>query len=186
MAIRPRQRKGIGTVITTLVILIASVLLGAGVVFFGGSVFKANAENDGIKVSNAHIWVASNGTSSVASLVVQNTGGNPVSINSIMLRGISVPVNSIYYNTADATQTNVQRELTRDFSLSSIDVTGTAPEEAFTHAIGQITLSQGQAAIIYVANPGNITALDINQAFTMNVQAGQSSATLSNVPVLFS
>lgn len=184
MALRPKQRKGIGTVITTLIILIASVVLGAGVIFFGGSIFEANAEDDGIKTSNGHIWVATNGTSSVASLVVQNTGGSVISINSIMVRGMAVPTSSIYYNTVDATATNIQRELTSDFSLNAIEVTGSAPEEAFTHAVNQISLSQGQAAIIYIANPGQVTALDVNQAFTVNVQAGSATATLSGVDVV--
>lgn len=186
MALRAKQRKGIGTVITTLIILIASVALGAGVIFFGGSMFEANAENDGIKISNAHIWVAPNGTSSVASVVVQNTGGRVVSIDSITVRGMPVPTSSIYFNTADATAANIQRELRSDFSLSAVDVTGSVPEEAFTQAVNRVSLIQGQAAIIYMANAGSVTALDVNQAFTVNVQAGKATATLSGVDVIFS
>ena len=186
MTLRPKQRRGIGTVITTLIILIASVVLGAGVIFFGGSMFQGNTENDAIKISNAHIWVASNGTNSVASLVVQNTGGKVVSINSITVRGMSVPTSSMYYNLADATATNIQRELTSDFSLNSIDVTGSAPEETFNQAVNQISLSQGEAVIIYMANPGSITALDINQAYTVNVQAGKATATMAGVDVIIS
>jgi hypothetical protein len=184
MALRSKQRKGIGTVITTLIILIASVVLGAAVIFFGGSIFEANAENDGIKTSNGHIWVATNGTSSVASLVVQNTGDTVVSLSSITVRGMAVPTSSIYFNTVDATATNIQRELTSDFSLTSVDVTGSAPEETFTHAVNQISLSQGQAVIIYIADPGQVTALDMNQEFTVNVQAGGATVTLSGVDVV--
>ena len=184
MALRSKQRKGIGTVITTLIILIASVVLGAGVIFFGGSIFEANAENDGIKTSNGHIWVATNGTSSVASLVVQNTGDTVVSLSSITVRGMAVPTSSIYFNTVDATATNIQRELTSDFSLTSVDVTGSAPEETFTHAVNQISLSQGQAVIIYIVNPGQVTALDMNQQFTVNVQANGATVTLSGVDVV--
>jgi hypothetical protein len=179
-----RKRKGIGTVITTLIILIASVVLGAGVIFFGGSLFQTNTENESIQVSNAHIWVSPlNGTSSVAGFVVQNTGGKVVSIQSIAVRGVSVPVGSWYYNTANATASNVMKSLKPDFSLNAVDVTGAAPEETFIQASGPISVSQGQAVFIYVANPGNIKSLDSGLAFNINVQAGKSTASLASVSV---
>jgi hypothetical protein len=183
MSLRIRKRKGIGTVITTLIILIASVVLGAGVIFFGGSLFQTNTENESIQVSNAHIWVAPNGTSSAAGFVVQNTGGKVVAIQGITTRGISVPQTSWYYNTANATADNVMKALKSDFSLNSVDVTGAAPEEAFIQATGPISLAQGQAVFIYVANPGGIKALDSGLAFNINVQAGKASASLASVSV---
>ena len=62
MEFKFQKRRGIGTVITTLIILIASVVLGAGVIFFGGSLFQTNTQNESIQVSNAHIWVGANAT----------------------------------------------------------------------------------------------------------------------------
>jgi hypothetical protein len=179
-----RKRKGIGSVITTLIILIASVVLGAGVIFFGGSLFQNNTNNESIKVSNAHIWVSPvNGTTSVAAFVVQNTGDKPLAVHSVNIRGISAPLSSWYYNTADATATNVIRELRSDFNLSAVDVNGAAPEEAFIQATGPVSINQGQAVIIYVANPGNITVMDSGHAFNLNVQAGKASGALAAVSV---
>src|SRR5574339_504781 len=119
MEFKFQKRRGIGTVITTLIILIASVVLGAGVIFFGGSLFQTNTENEAIQVSNAHIWVGANATGtpnpdSVAGFVVQNTGGKVVSIQSITVRGQSVPTASWYYDKADAIAANIQREITAD------------------------------------------------------------------------
>jgi hypothetical protein len=179
MEFKFQKRRGIGTVITTLIILIASVVLGAGVIFFGGSLFQTNTENEAIQVSNTHIWVAPNGTKSVAGFVVQNTGGKVVSIQSITIRGQSVATSNWYYNNANATAANIQRELKSDFNLNQVDVTGAAPEEAFIQATGPVSLTQGQAAFIYLANPAGITAIDSGLAFTMNVQAGKASAVQS-------
>ena len=181
MEFKFQKRRGIGTVITTLIILIASVVLGAGVIFFGGSLFQTNTENEAIQVSNTHIWVAANGSKSVAGFVVQNTGGKVVAIQGITIRGQSVPTSSWYYNSSStvATATNIQREITSDFVLAQIEVTGAAPVETFTLATGPISLTQGQAAFIYLANPAGITAIDSGLAFTMNVQAGKSSAVQS-------
>ena len=185
MSLTMRKRKGIGTVITTLIILIASVVLGAGVIFFGGSLFQNNTNDEAIQISNAHIWVApNNGTTSVAAFVVQNTGGKVVSIHSVTIRGMSVPIDSWYYNTVDATAANVLRELRSDFNLNAIDVTGTLPEEVFVHATAPVTITQGQAVIVYVANPGSITAMDSNLAFNVSVHAGKASTSLAGVDVI--
>src|SRR5262245_48582530 len=90
MTQRFQKRKGIGNVITTLIILIASVVLGAGVIFFGGSMFQTNTQSESIKVSNVHSWV--NSTDATTAFVVQNTGSKAVTINSINFRGVGVPL----------------------------------------------------------------------------------------------
>jgi hypothetical protein len=179
MALKFRERRGLGSVITTLIILIASVVLAAGVIFFGGSLFQTNTENESIQASNTHIWVSPNGTSSVAGFVVQNTGGKVVSVQKITIRGQSVPTGSWWYNNTQtvATASNIQTELKYDGTLSTVDVrASTAGEEQFTLATGPISLEQGEAMFVYLANPAGITAIDSGLAFTMNIQAGKASA----------
>ena len=178
MALKFRERRGLGSVITTLIILIASVVLAAGVIFFGGSLFQTNTENEAVRVSNVHIWVAPNGTDSVAGFVVQNTGGKVVSVQKITIRGQSVPTGSWWFNNDPvvATASNIQRELTYDPTLIGINVDGVAGDEVFTLATGPISLEQGEAMFLYVEDPAGIAAIDSGLAFTMNVQAGKASA----------
>ena len=175
-----QKRRGIGTVITTLIVLIASVVLGAGVIFFGGSLFQTNTETEAIQVSNENIWVATNGTSSVGAFVVQNTGGKVVSIQSISIRGQSVPTTSWWFNTANATAANIQRELIFDGQVSNgVNVNGVAGDEVFTLATGPISIAQGKAVIIYLANPSGIQSIDSGLSFNMNILAGKASAVKS-------
>ncbi|MEM3159425.1 MAG: hypothetical protein QXJ74_01445 [Nitrososphaera sp.] len=176
-----QKRRGIGTVITTLIVLIASVVLGAGVIFFGGSLFQTNTETEAVQVSNEHIWVATNGTNSVGAFVVQNTGGKVVSLQSISVRGQSVPTSAWWYNTADATAANIQRELTYgDGNLfNGQDVTGDATPDTFLKATGPISIQQGKAVIIYLDDPSGITSIDSGLSFNMNIQAGKASAVKS-------
>jgi hypothetical protein len=176
-----QKRRGIGTVITTLIVLIASVVLGAGVIFFGGSLFQTNAQSESIKVTNSHVWVSNNNTS-VAAFAVQNTGGKPVSLNAISIRGLSVPTASWYYNTnsADASAANIQREFVHDFVPSDgVNVDGLAGAEGFTQAAGPISMNQGEAKIIYLLDPANIDAIDAGNNMTFSIQAGQASAVQS-------
>jgi hypothetical protein len=187
MEFKFQKRRGIGTVITTLIILIASVVLGAGVIFFGGSLFQTNTENEAIQVSNSHIWVGANATGtpnpdSVAGFVVQNTGGKVVSIQSITVRGQSVPNSQWYYNSALATATNTQKELRweTNFDLADYDLDGDgADDDALTKATGPISLNQGQAVFIFLDSPAGINSLDTGLAFTVNIAAGKSSAVQS-------
>ncbi|MGI0016347.1 MAG: hypothetical protein ACREBU_23245, partial [Nitrososphaera sp.] len=95
MEFKFQKRRGLGTVIATLIILIASVILGAGVIFFGGSMFQTNTQQESIKVSNSHIWVSGTNTTSTAAFAVQNVGGKPVSITAISIRGLSVPLDKV-------------------------------------------------------------------------------------------
>jgi hypothetical protein len=180
-----RKRRGIGTVITTLIILIASVVLGAGVIFFGGSMFQTNTQNESIQVSNTHIWVSPSGTSSIAAFAVHNTGGKVVAIQSVMIRGMEVPFTSWYYNNSAsvANAANIQRAFVADFTPIAVNVDGLAGEEQFTQATGAISLAQGQAVIIYVSDPAGIDAIDSGQAFNLTVHAGRASSSVASVSV---
>jgi hypothetical protein len=170
------RRRGIGNVITTLIILIASVVLGAGVIFFGGSMFQTNTQAESIKVSNVHTWVNSNGTS-VTAFAIQNTGSKAVTISSISMRGLPV-ANNQWWSCAPATcgtATNVNTDLNTQYHPS----TGVPlASGSVVMTSGSVSLSQGQATIVYVTNAGSIAPLDAGNTYSLQVQAGQSIAVL--------
>ena len=174
MTFKFQKRRGIGNVITTLIILIASVVLGAGVIFFGGSMFQTNTQSESIKVSNVHTWVANNGTS-VTALAVQNTGSKALTINSISYRGLPVPQASWYSLTdqSQATSTNINTELTVDYDPSD-GVTLASGAALMTS--GSVSLTQGGATIVYVVEAGNINAIDAGNTYSLQLTAGQANA----------
>jgi hypothetical protein len=175
MEFKFQKRRGIGNVITTLIILIASVVLGAGVIFFGGSMFQTNTQSESLKVTNVHSWVNPTTDVSVTAFAVQNTGSKPITINSISLRGLPVPTSSWYSlsNQSLATQTNVNTELTVDYSPVG-GITLASGAAAMTS--GAISLAQGGATIVYVEEAGNINAIDAGNTYSLQIQAGQATA----------
>jgi hypothetical protein len=185
MEFKFQKRRGIGNVITTLIILIASVVLGAGVIFFGGSMFQSNTGSESVEISNAHVWVGVNGTNqeeAVAAFVLQNTGDKVVSLQTIQLRGQSVPTSSWHYNTALATAANTQRELVweANFDLGDYDLDGDgADDDVLTEATGPVSLAQGDAIFIFLDSPAGLGALDVGNQLTMQIQAGGSTAVQS-------
>jgi hypothetical protein len=107
-----------------------------------------------------------------------------VSIQSITVRGQSVPTNQWYYNNSQsiASAANTQRELTWETNFNLVngyDLNGAAGQEQLTRATGPISLSQGQAAFIFLDSPANISSLDTGLAFTVNIAAGKASAVQS-------
>lgn len=172
---RVQKRKGIGNVITTLIILIASVVLGAGVIFFGGSMFQTNTQSESIKVSNVHTWVNSNGTT-VTAFAVQNTGSKAVAINSISLRGLPIPQTSWYSCTNPtlcATSTNINTDLPTQYNpTSGVPLGGTN----YAMQTGPVSLTQGQAQVVYMTGAGNIGTIDAGNTYSLQVQSGQAIA----------
>lgn len=184
MEFKFQKRRGIGNVITTLIILIASVVLGAGVIFFGGSMFQSNTQNEAIQISNVHAWYKDTADADgQLAFVVKNVGGKVVSINSISLRGTEIPVSSWFYNNTQSIMTvgNTQTPLPYDTdgTLSSVTFGNPPTAKSFTNAQGPVSLAQGESAIFYVKNPASITATDIGVTYTLNVQAGGASAVQS-------
>jgi hypothetical protein len=171
MTYKFQKRRGIGNVITTLIILIASVVLGAGVIFFGGSMFQSNTQSESVKVSNVHSWV--DDTDAVTAFAIQNTGSKAVTINSINMRGLSVPTSLWYFNNT-ATASQVQTELTF----------GTTADFTFDVSAGAspLSLDQGEAAIVYLigasngTGPGQMRPLDAGNTYSLQIQAGQATA----------
>jgi len=51
------KRKGISTVLTTVIILVASVVLGSGVVLYGTSIFQTVAQQESVEVQGIQLWV---------------------------------------------------------------------------------------------------------------------------------
>jgi hypothetical protein len=140
--------------------------------------FQTNTQQESLKVTNVHSWVASNGTGnnnvvSVTAFAVQNTGSKPIAINSISMRGFSVP-NTEWYSCGPTcgTLNNINTELTADYDTANINLGDGVT--AFT--AGPIGLAQGEATIVYVEEAGNLAPIDAGNTYALQLQAGQVSA----------
>ncbi len=103
------KRKGLSTVLTTVIILVASVVLGSGVVLYGTSMFQTVAQQESIEVQGIQIWV--NATDplgdSWGAAGVRNDGDKILAVDTISIKGVTVPFASWYY---DSDQTRVSLE----------------------------------------------------------------------------
>src|SRR5712692_552465 len=100
MFTRTKSRKAISVVLTTLIILVASVVLGTGVVLYGTSLFQTNSQSSGLAVQGAHVWV--NATTGMTTTYVwgaaeiRNSGDKILAVSEISVRGTQIPFASWY------------------------------------------------------------------------------------------
>jgi hypothetical protein len=203
------KRKGISTVLTTVIILVASVVLGSGVVLYGTSMFQTVAQQESIEVQGTQLWVNATDAAGDAwgAAGVRNNGDKILSVDTISIKGTTVPFGNWYFD-QDQTRVSVanfQSQFVHEGSdgagtmmnnSTSIDAIacGTAlsidfdggdsgePTLCLARGSGPVGLNPGDRAIIYFQLPtGKITTLDAGASTTLNIFAGEAGAPLSTI-----
>jgi len=176
---RTNKRKAISTVLTTMIILVASVVLGTGVVIYGTSLFQTGAQQEAIATQGIKVWVNSTDTDGIAwgAVGVRNSGDKLVSVDSIIVRGAAVPFTQWYVerNQTAVTTDNFQSQYVENNNDGSdkmkdstsfsgvslcaasattvrIDFDGSGsnkPSLCLTQATGPTALNPGERMIIY-------------------------------------
>ncbi len=113
---KPKNRKAISAVLTTLIILVASVVLGTGVVLYGTSLFQTGSQSSGISAQGVHVWLnATSGkpTYTWGAAEIRNSGDKILSVDQINVRGTQIPFANWYYdsNPTRVTTANFQSQL---------------------------------------------------------------------------
>ena len=125
MFLKTKNRKALSAVLTTLIILVASVVLGTGVVLFGTSLFQTNSQSSSLDVQGVHVWLNSKSSPTYAwgAAQIRNGGDKILSVDQISVRGSQIPYSNWYVDSssADVTAANFQSQ------LNYTTTTGTTP-----------------------------------------------------------
>lgn len=175
-------------VLTTLIIVVASVVLATATSLFGTSLYQTSSQQQGLEISNVYLWQGQNATSggcagspppspntcliAEGALVIRNTGDRTTAIDSIKVRGVSVPFHSWYASSAiDSTWVNFQKAfqymVNPDTELD-IDKDGN-PDLSAGGLIKQdapMVLDPGAGVMIYFILPGSNDMDETNDALT--------------------
>jgi hypothetical protein len=87
------KKRAISTVLTTVIILVSSVVLGSGVVLYGTSLFQGGTQTENITVSGTKVWVHTTAPEGLAwgASGIRNTGDKVVAVDKIQIRGVDIP-----------------------------------------------------------------------------------------------
>lgn len=188
------RKRGISTVLTTIIILVASVVLGSGVVLYGTSLFQGGTQTEAITVTGAKLWVDPTNSNGFAwgAFAVRNSGDKIVSLDKIQVRGTDVPFAQWYPDTTVTTtlmQQAFQLNTLSSANKPSADTISGCTTETVRQLItgttgicanaasGPLSLSPGDTAIVYFAlNNGTLSSLDSGASSSLNVFAGKVGA----------
>ena len=197
------RKRAISTVLTTVIILVSSIVLGTGVVLYGTSLFQSSAQSESISVSGLKLWVHDSDIEGLAwgAAKIRNTGDKVVSVDKISIRGTDIPFSQWYADTT-VNATTFQLALNHTgwsgtagrllddttCSTASIIEIGLSSEKTddssicANPAIGPIGLSPGDSAIIYfkLLN-GTIISLDTGHTSSVSIFAGKTGVPLSAI-----
>ncbi len=190
------KNRALSTVLTTVIILVASVVLGSGVVLYGASLFQGGTQQESISVSNVKVWVHGTDSNGLAwgAAGVRNTGDKVLSVDKIQIRGADIPYAQWYPDTTvsaalfqqalnhtgwsgTAGLLNTQASATTCTTETvRIDLGGSATDDICANAgSGPISLSPGGSAVIYFKlNNGTLSSLDSGVNTTVNIFAGKT------------
>ena len=197
------KKRAISTVLTTVIILVSSVVLGSGVVLYGTSLFQSGTQSESISVSDIQVWVHATDQNGIAwgAAGVRNTGDKVVSIDKIQIRGSDIPFTQWYVDSTISTSV-FQKALNHtgwdsNFNpakstsptdctsggftgLIAIDTDTSGPLTDCIQAIqasGPISMDPGGTVIVYFQlNNGTLTSLDSGINTSVNIFAGKAGA----------
>ena len=150
-----KGKKGLSTVVTTLIILVVSVLLATVVTYYAINMTTTRVQEENLRISKAHIWADSSGAQ--AAFVIVNIGGRDTLIDKIQVRGQDMDWTDVWYNrTTSAPLTDPT--LVSNFTASGL-----------TNAGADLSLKSGQCLVMYIDSPGTITVGDVGVTCSITV-----------------
>ena len=123
--IKPKNRKAISAVLTTIIILVASIVLGTSTVAYSTSLFQSGVQQQSVQIQGIKTWVNSTATSGIGwgAFSVKNTGDKILSVSSISIRSVSIPFAN-WYADSNQTEVNSGSNLQANFNYTKNDQNG--------------------------------------------------------------
>jgi FlaG/FlaF family flagellin (archaellin) len=170
------SRKGLSTVVTTLIILVVAVLLASIVTFYAINVVTTRVQEESLQIFKQHLW--HNGTTyAEGAFLIINTGGRDVVIDKISVRGQESAWTTVYYNKTTNTISNDLYYIVPNLNgtLLGQGVTLGVTTYSLSQASNDLILRSGWSMIVYTTNPDSISVNDIGvtvgfTVFTANAQ----------------
>jgi hypothetical protein len=151
-------------------------------------VVSTRVQEESLTVSKAHIWhnaTATAGTSSycIASLMVINTGGRDVVLNTIAVRGQTSPWNDstsssqkfvAYCTTNDPISGDLNYVPNFNYTGGTNYDTIGSTQYNFTVANSDLILKSGSTMLLYVINPDSISVNDVGLTVGITLHTAQA------------
>jgi len=169
-----KSKKGLSTVVTTLIILVVSVLLATVVTFYAINATTTRVQEEYLQIKELHVWCNNSGYSEAA-FIITNTGGRDTVIEKITIRGREQSWSKVYYWKLSEDE-NLPPKLEWVGKPADLnDKYGAIFYNASQQQISALSLRSGASMVVYIFGIDNISTSDIGVTvgvvvFTANAQ----------------
>jgi len=161
-----KNSRGLGEVVSTLILLVVAVLLTTVVAYYATNVTMTRTEMEEVRLTDDHVWVNSSGA--VGAFKLQNLGGRDLLIDKFSVRGVDSEWPDIYYyRVPSGTVIEGNLNITSYVSLTGSSVL--IDSRNYTQADADIPLISGGELLVYVRGPDNIQQDDIGTTVSISV-----------------
>jgi len=150
-----KGKKGLSTVVTTLIILVVSVLLATVVTYYAINMTTTRVQEENLRISKPHIWT--NSSFAQAAFVIVNIGGRDTLIDKVQVRGQDIDWTSVWFNRTSTAPT------------ADLSLIGNLSASGYTNAAADLSLRSGECLIVYIDSPGTMSVDDIGVTCSMTV-----------------
>jgi hypothetical protein len=191
MRVKLSKKRAISTVLTTVIILVSSVVLGTGVVLYGTSLFQSSTLNEAISVTGVKLWVHTTNPDGLAwgAAGIRNIGDKVLSADLIVIRGTAIPFGQ-WYQDSDVSPGLFSQALNHTgwdggglvktsgaCGSARIAINNGAGDICAPQYTGPFAMLPGGTAIVYFQMPnGTLTPLDSGLNTSVNIYASKAGA----------
>jgi len=177
-----KNRKALSTVVTTLIILVVSVLLAGVVTYFAINIVSTSVQQESLNLQYQHVWFSTTDNMAEAAIMITNTGGRDVVLQTVAVRGQTVPVADLFWfkvtTLGDLKYVSQVPNTLNSSTLASTALTGATGN--FTATTGPITLTSGSTIALYMTGsatfaPGSVTVNDVGLTISISIFTAQAT-----------
>lgn len=164
-------RRALATVVTTLMLLVASILISGAAIYYATNLLSVRLQNEEVRLAKAEVWV--NSTGAVGALKIQNLGGRDILIDKIEVRGVEETWSNVYYyRVPDDTSITGSLNVTSYANLTGSNVT--IDSRSYSQASDDLPMGSGKVMLLYIKGPDNVQLDDIGTTVSISMETSNS------------
>ena len=172
-----KNKKALSTVVASLILLVASVLLAGVASYFALNVAASRVQQEKLYLSNVAVWYENSNTS-LGSLLVTNTGETDIVLNKVTIKGQESTWNGtesyvLYTKVEGLVSASVEYVSTfNQTGTNVLNLDGT--NYNFTVVSENLILQSGWTMLFFIVNPQNLIVYDVGTPLRVTISTGQA------------
>jgi hypothetical protein len=173
-----KNKRGLGTPVGNLIILVAAVILSTTVVLFATNVTASQVQKEKMYITTSHVWYV-NSTSSIAAVAICNTGPTDIVLTKIDVKGLQCEWNGtsnyVIYSKINGTISGDLPLMTSLSNTGNTTVTIAGQPYDFVVAGEGLTIKSGWSIAFYVVIPNRVMVYDLSTPLRMVISTTQAA-----------